>query len=280
MGPFHSGEIQVQERAGLRSIAERTGRMVGAQFPEAAQEFIALAPFLAVGLQLPPEAGGGMWATLLTGEAGFLFPADAGVELVTRYMHPLLADDPWLLAPPGTAIGTCALEPATRRRMRLNGIKDGPTHLKPEQVYANCPKYITVRDQIGSATGAAPVASHGEKLDGGQKAWIEAADTFFIATQGNGGADCSHRGGDPGFVQVNGNTLHWADFPGNAMFNTLGNLQLDAHCGLFFWDFAHGHTLQLSGRATTVWHNRDRGVQFEVAAWRQVLHATPLRYCW
>ena len=278
MGTFHSGEIEVQERAGVRSIAERTGRMIGADFPEAAQDFLALAPFVVVGLQLPTELGGGMWATLLSGEPGFLLPGDDGVQLDARHMHPLLPDDPWLLAPAGTLVGTCALEPATRRRMRLNGVKDSLTHLKPEQVYANCPKYIAVRHQIASATGTVPVATRGEKLDARQQLWLGNLDTFFIATQADGGADCSHRGGDPGFVQVTGSTLYWEDFPGNAMFNTLGNLQLDAHCGLLFWDFKTGKLLQLSGRATTVWHSRDRGVQFEVETWREVQHATPLRY--
>ncbi len=38
------------------------------------------------------------------------------------------------------------------------------------------------------------------------------------------GADMSHRGGSPGFVQLapDHKTLRWADFTGNDMFNTLG----------------------------------------------------------
>lgn len=38
------------------------------------------------------------------------------------------------------------------------------------------------------------------------------------------GCDVSHRGGQPGFVQVaaGGATLRWADYTGNDFFNTLG----------------------------------------------------------
>jgi len=38
------------------------------------------------------------------------------------------------------------------------------------------------------------------------------------------GCDASHRGGPPGFVQVDGGgaTLLWPDYVGNWMFNTIG----------------------------------------------------------
>jgi hypothetical protein len=40
-----------------------------------------------------------------------------------------------------------------------------------------------------------------------------------------GGADASHRGGRPGSVRVlDEGRLAFADYPGNNMFNTLGNL--------------------------------------------------------
>ncbi|MES2462543.1 MAG: oxidoreductase, partial [Armatimonadota bacterium] len=47
-----------------------------------------------------------------------------------------------------TPIGLLALEPATRRRMRLNGdaeLVEGGLLLHARQVYANCPKYIQRR---------------------------------------------------------------------------------------------------------------------------------------
>ena len=56
-------------------------------------------------------------------------------------------------------------------------------------------------------------------------------DTFFVASYADDGddaarrgVDVSHRGGRPGFVQVDGDVLTIPDFAGNFHFNTLGNL--------------------------------------------------------
>jgi len=92
-------------------------------------------------------------------------------------------------------------------------------------------------------------------LDDSQREWIRAADTFFIATRSReAGADASHRGGEPGFVDVvDGSRLAWPDYSGNRMFQTLGNLATDASAGLVFIDFEAGRTLQLTGRAVVDW---------------------------
>jgi hypothetical protein len=55
---------------------------------------------------------------------------------------------------------------------------------------------------------------------------LENADMLFLAT-GNAqrGNDASHRGGSPGFIEVvNKNTLRIPDYPGNGLFNSLGNV--------------------------------------------------------
>ncbi|XLM22644.1 pyridoxamine 5'-phosphate oxidase family protein, partial [Chromobacterium piscinae] len=59
----------------------------------------------------------------------------------------------------------------------------------------------------------------------------------------------SHRGGKPGFVKIDGDTLTIPDFAGNGYFNTLGNLLRHPRAGLLFIDFSSGDTLQLAGRA-------------------------------
>ena len=58
----------------------------------------------------------------------------------------------------------------------------------------------------------------------------------------------SHRGGKPGFVGVQGDTLAIPDFRGNRFYNTLGNLLGDPRAGLLFVDFASGDILQIQGR--------------------------------
>lgn len=85
--------------------------------------------------------------------------------------------------------------------------------------------------------------------------WITQADTFFIASfHPESGADASHRGGFPGFVQVvNSNKLVFPDYSGNNMFQTFGNLIVNPNAGLLFIDFEQGHTLQLIGKAKVIW---------------------------
>src|SRR5262249_25058473 len=82
--------------------------------------------------------------------------------------------------------------------------------------------------------------------------------TFFIAsTHPQGGADASHRGGEPGFVQVpDAHTLQWPDYVGNNLFQTLGNLSVNPRAGLLFVDFERGRTLQLTGQAELLWKPR------------------------
>ena len=49
------------------------------------------------------------------------------------------------------------------------------------------------------------------------------------------------------------NTVEWPDYPGNNMFNSFGNLEVDPTAALLFIDFDSGRTLQLSGRAVVDW---------------------------
>jgi hypothetical protein len=105
---------------------------------------------------------------------------------------------------------------------------------------------------------------------------VASSDTFFIATaHPEAGADASHRGGNPGFVEVSGDgtTLLWPDYSGNAMFNTLGNLVADPSAGLLFLDGKRGGALQITGAAEILWDGPDvrrlpgaeRAVRFRVA---------------
>ncbi|MGH8376495.1 MAG: pyridoxamine 5'-phosphate oxidase family protein, partial [Pseudomonas sp.] len=100
------------------------------------------------------------------------------------------------------------------------------------------------------------VAQHFNELDAAAKAMIAEADTFFVASyvdvDGERSVDVSHRGGQAGFVQVEGNCLTIPDFAGNLHFNTLGNLLLNPRAGLLFIDFNTGDLLQLSGRTEII----------------------------
>jgi hypothetical protein len=67
------------------------------------------------------------------------------------------------------------------------------------------------------------------------------------------GYDVSHRGDLPGFVKaIDPHTIRWPEFPGNSMFNTLGNLLHDPHAGVVIPDFTRNRVVQVTGRAVAL----------------------------
>ncbi|MET8574994.1 pyridoxamine 5'-phosphate oxidase family protein [Streptomyces sp. NPDC005012] len=304
MSRYHSGERAVQERAGLAEQAAFSLGGIGDGVPPVARDFLAEQPMIVVGAA---DAKGRLWATLLTGPPGFLRVPGPRTLLVNAAPAPGDPLDDVLRGAGrgghGLQVGMIAVETATRRRMRINGrarwTGDG-LQVGVDQVVANCPKYLQKREYRwaeggtgggrtgggGRAAGAA--VSVGRALDPAQRAAVTAADTFFVATAGgDGDADASHRGGNPGFVRVLSPTLlRWPDYTGNAMFLTLGNLQLNDAAGLLFPDWRTGTLLHLTGTARVLWDPAEaarvpgaqRLVEFAVAGVRELAGASPLRW--
>ncbi|AKZ53062.1 putative ferredoxin NADPH reductase [Streptomyces ambofaciens ATCC 23877] len=287
---YHAGELAVQERAGLALRAASALRAVRAEVPPVARQFLAERPLIVVGAADP---GGRLWATHLTGEPGFLRVPDPRSLVIDALPVP---EDPLagvLGAARSLPVGMIAIEPATRRRMRINGRADRDgTGLRVtlDQVVSNCPKYIQQRDHR-PADADGPVlrrATTGRALDAAQRAAVGRADTFFVTTASDTGhVDASHRGGNPGFVQVLSATLlRWPDYTGNAMFLTLGNLHVNPAAGILVPDWETGTALHLSGTARTVWDAEEiartpgaqRLVEFCVEAVHEVSGASPLRW--
>ncbi|MER7720504.1 pyridoxamine 5'-phosphate oxidase family protein [Streptomyces flaveolus] len=292
MATYHSGEKAVQERAGLTREAGFALGGIGATVPPVAREFLAEQPLIVLG---GADRAGRIWATQLTGAPGFIRVPDP--RTVTVDALPLPEDPLADILTTGSRprIGMIAIEPATRRRMRINGRarREGDVlHVDLDQVIANCPKYLQKRNHIESRPGGdaavARTAVDGTALTPAQQRTVRAADTFFVATASDqGDADASHRGGNPGFVQVlSPSLLRWPDYIGNAMFLTLGNLLLNASAGILVPDWETGATLQLSGTARIVWDPEEiarvpgaqRLVEFTVEAVREITAASPLRW--
>jgi predicted pyridoxine 5'-phosphate oxidase superfamily flavin-nucleotide-binding protein len=85
------------------------------------------------------------------------------------------------------------------------------------------------------------------------RAFIERLPFFFLATADDRGrADCSFKGGMPGFVRVVGAAeLAFPDYDGNGMFKSLGNVLLNANVGLLFIDLhERPRRLRVNGTAT------------------------------
>ncbi|MEU4172484.1 pyridoxamine 5'-phosphate oxidase family protein [Streptomyces sp. NPDC026665] len=291
---YHSGSRTIQDRVGVRDLADHVGRAVGQGIRPVAAAFLELQPMLIVGAAAPdggtrrehepgPAGGGAVWASLLTGEPGFVRATGARRISV---VGGLPAGDPLAaaLAVPGTAVGTIVLDPRTRRRMRLNGrVRPTPRGfaVEADQVFANCPKYLQQRQTYEKVTGRTPgVPRRGTELSPSQREFVAAADTFFVATVHAHGADASHRGGNPGFVRVDTpRELSWPDYPGNSMFLTLGNLTADPRAGLLFLDWTSGSVLQLTGTARTEFApDGERTVRFTLSEAVETPAASPLRW--
>jgi len=280
----HDGELAVQRRTGI--LKPIGSARIGATIPRGFDDFLSDQPFVILGAGT--EA---VWATVLTGDPGFARIVDERTVVIDAVPGP---EDPLFgHLNAEQEVGLLAIEPETRRRIRLNGkarsTGDGLV-LRTDQAYGNCPKYIQQRVITAShdASGAGRRTYDGTALTTTQRDRIAGADTFFIASAAAGlGVDASHRGGPPGFVRVlDERRLAWPDYVGNSMFMTLGNLELNPAAGLLFVDWDRGDTLHLTGRATVDWDparaatmpGAQRVVDFEVDRVVQLDGASPLRW--
>ncbi|NEW39370.1 pyridoxamine 5'-phosphate oxidase family protein [Nocardia cyriacigeorgica] len=284
MTPFHAGERAVQERMGQADIAGRVGRMIRGDIPAVAASFLAEQSMVVLAAA---DAAGRMWASQLSGPPGFLRADGAHAVLIDA--RPAVGDPLREALDRSAGIGLIALQPQRRRRMRVNGTAtpegDG-LRIITDQVYSNCPKYISRRQIRSYDPRAAARPRHASALDAQQRSAIAAADTFFLAsadTEGN--ADASHRGGNPGFLEMLSPTrLRWPDYRGNSMFMTLGNIAVNPRCGILVPNWSTGGCLQLTGTAELVWAPRAEAadgqcsIEFTVTEVVDTSAAGPLRW--
>jgi len=250
---WHEGELAVQLRAGVGQVS---GRGIRSSIPEGLIDFLRdprLIAFASV------DSDRRTWASLRVGHSGFLRVLDpATLETAPAALNgdPLLGN---LTNNPD--VGMVIIDLATRRRVRINGeaqvLPDSSLRIQAREVYGNCPQYIQLRVAAQPPFGDqhSNLISSAKELGQAHQEWIAQADTLFIASaHPERGLDASHRGGNPGFVKVEGEgRLIIPDYNGNNMFNTLGNISTNSRAGLLFLDFARGRTLHLTGSATVDW---------------------------
>ncbi len=252
---FHSGELAVQRRAGVETQAARLSRMVGpGELRGGAAALLEVATFVAITAR---DRDGRLWISPLTGPRGFLAASTPTTLAVTSKLP---SADPLHGLEIGQPIGVIVMEFAAKRRVRINGTLTASDHgvleVDVAQAYGNCPQYIHPR-QLDSENGSAAedlIIHRSEIMDDHDVELVGSADTFFLGTtHPERGNDASHRGGPPGFVRADHNSVDWPDFPGNNMFNSFGNLAVDPSAALLFVDFETGRSLQLSGHAMLRW---------------------------
>jgi predicted pyridoxine 5'-phosphate oxidase superfamily flavin-nucleotide-binding protein len=283
--PFHSGELMVQKRAGEAGIAQRTGSMISGNVMAGARPFLKQQHMIVLSSS---DENSAMWASIVYGRPGFLVSEDGtflDIDLKQAFIDP--RDPVWANIQRQKRLGSLVIDLASRRRIRINGtahLDENLLRISVEESFPNCPKYITRRHVVSPSLeplGTDGVPASGTGLSEAPIATIGKADTMFVATRSAGGRyDASHRGGDPGFLKVTGpRTIQWPDYPGNSMFNTLGNLAQNPEAGLAIPDFERGRVLQLTGNAVTLWDQSDPGnitggthrlVETTVSRWQEV----------
>ncbi len=251
--PFHADELAAQVLAG----GGPKHPSIRDFMPEQHRTFFSALPYVFIA-----TLGEDGWpiATLLEGDPTFVEPLDS-ITLRIRALPD--ADDPaagTLVA--GQEIGVLGIDFGTRRRNRANGlvshVDTAAFTIAVSQSFGNCAQYIQ-RRVIRRVAGVRKRARQLNSLDRRARRLVETADTFFIASRSRkgmgaaGGADISHRGGRPGFVLVDGDTLGIPDFRGNRYFNTLGNVLGEPRASLLFLDFESGDMLHLQGLARIDW---------------------------
>lgn len=255
---WHDGERQMQRRAGSdEALADLAPRIYQNHLGPSQAAFVKRLPYVVAG---SVDGSGDPWATMLEGSPGFMSPHGVFELLVGAARNGSDPADEGL--DDGRAVGLLCIDLAMRRRLRLNGWlrRDDDTRLtvEIEQCFGICHKYIQARQWI------APVPAPGNRLhvqeslpqlDPEAVAMIAGADTVFLSSYvdraGVRQVDVSHRGGLPGFVRVESDdVLTMPEFPGNRMYNTLGNFFLNPRAGVTLIDFSSGDMLQLTGEVS------------------------------
>ena len=252
-GPFHPGELAAQARAGVAS----RGAGIRPFMPDQHRIFFGQLPWLFAGVL---DRDGWPLATVIAAAPGFVrSPTPTTLSVAAL---PAEADPAFGSFRSDSPIGLLGLEFETRRRNRANGRIDTigvkGFSISVTQSFGNCAKYIQVRNRVPDGNEPAISPTEFSGLDAQARTLIAQTDTLFIASAAAldselGGVDISHRGGRPGFVRIDGDTLTIPDFAGNNYFNTFGNLLQEPRAALLFVDFATGTLLQLQGEAEIVW---------------------------
>lgn len=294
--PFHSGEIEIQQRLGIHDRIDKVGRkVIRDHLIDQHREFYEELPYLLVGAL---DADQRPWASILTGKPGFLTTPDPYTLVASTS---LLPTDPLATAlVPGTDVGILGLQTETRRRNRMTGLiaeaEPDKLTVSVKQSFGNCPQYIQTRQTVlkDSRPGTEIETTTMQSFDADMVAFLQAADTFFIATShteasaasGNG-ADVSHRGGRPGFIRVEDDTIFsFPDFRGNFLFNTLGNILRNPVAGISLIDYATGSLIYMTGAAEIIWEGpeidqfigAERFVRFHAKEIIQQKNALPFRF--
>ncbi len=251
---FHDGQLAIQKITGEEEIAKMRIPMIRSSLHPRSTAFIEHQVLAFLGSE---DSNGAIWLSLIIGERGFIvIPSLQEIRFDLSKIVSNREDIFFKNITNNPTVGMLFHDAARRARYRAWGVatkEEDQLRFDIRMGYPSCPKHIQ-REVIELPQDTSPISPryrHGTTLGKAEIKWIINAHTFFISTQTKkGDIESSHRGGDPGFIEVLDNgILRVPDYVGNSMFSTLGNIYQNPKAALLFVDYKKGETLQLSGIA-------------------------------
>jgi len=313
--PWHDGEEQMHYLLGVpRDLDNPT--VPGLNYY--AHTLLPQAPLIAIGTL---DAENRPWTTILGGSPGLsqaLNQTIIGIKTPVDYEFDPVVEAIFGKKPDGSIvreegngkmISALTIDLMKRKRVKLygrlmaGGVTPAPKEeddepdqkllqlvLRIDQSLGNCPKYLNSK-HIRPAVPCPCLVDDSHLLGEEAIALISKADLFFLSSSNaNEDMDTNHRGGSPGFTRVakrgdGGFDLIWAEYSGNRLYQTLGNLQVTPKAGLVFPDFDTGDVLYLTGAtqiligsaANAVIPRSNLAVRLSVQAARYVKQGLPFR---
>lgn len=249
---YHDGEKFIQEQMGVRDKSESLNSMFYKELPVVASQFLEDLNFSVITFSTANE----IYSSVVADTKPFITILNTKEILIDLEKSSFLPKN--ILVQKELNIGLIGLEFENRMRIRINGkgkIENSKLHLYIDVVYSNCPRFISDRKIIGKVDFFD--TSKVEKyftLEKACKNIIENADTFFLGTSHKSGdSDISHKGGKKGFLKIVSTTqLEFDDFPGNNMYNTLGNIHTSPNVSIVLINFANNDVLHINGIAKII----------------------------
>jgi len=250
---YHDGERYIQEQMGVRDKSDSLRSMIYQEMPVVAAQFLESLNFAVLTFSNNKQE---LFSSVLFDLNSFVTILHTREIVINLEKSSFIPSN--ILEEKNLNIGILGLEFENRMRIRVNGegkIKDNKLHVIIHNVYSNCPKYISDRKIVGKVDFFDNSIIHKYViLEKACKKIIENSDTFFIASSyENKDADISHKGGKKGFLKmVHPTQLEFDDFPGNNMYNTLGNIHTNPNISILIVDFANNDILHINGQAKII----------------------------
>lgn len=259
---FHSGQLAVQRITGEEKIAEMRIPMLKTSLHPRSLPFIE---HQVVAFPGSEDSDGNIWLSLLVGERGFITtPSLQEIQFDLSKIKSNRNDIFFKNIKNNPTVGLLFFEAARRARYRAWGTarqEGDQLSFDIRMGYPSCPKHIQVEtiELSDQPTTLDTKYDNGTTLGPLEKKWILGAHTFYVGTQTKkGDIEASHRGGDPGFIEILDNGLiRVPDYLGNSMYSTLGNIYENPKAALLFVDYKKGETLQLTGVAELQFDQND-----------------------